>query len=69
VIFSAVELASPQFMLMREQRHIRGSEETTRSSRFSGSPVGTEPMEVLGTEQALDLSALEWQESLLNAAR
>jgi len=56
-------------MLMREQRHIRGSEETTRSSRFSGSPVGTEPMEVLGTEQALDLSALEWQESLLNAAR
>ena len=58
--FSTVQLASPQLMLIREQRHIHGSEEIAFNSCFNGSLLGTEPIEVLGTEQALDLSSLEF---------
>lgn len=58
--FSIAQVASPQLMLIGEQRHICGSEEIAFNSCFSGSLLGTEPIEVLGTEQALGLSSLEF---------
>lgn len=58
--FSPVQVASLQLTLIREQRHIRGSEEIAFNSCFNGSLLGTEPVEVPGTARALELSSLEF---------
>ncbi|OPJ86074.1 hypothetical protein AV530_011266 [Patagioenas fasciata monilis] len=47
-------------MLIREQRRSCGSEEIAFKSCCDGSRLGTEPIEVLGTEQALDPSSPEF---------
>lgn len=59
--FSTVQSASPQLMLIREQRRSCSSEEIAFKSCCDGSLLGTEPIEVLGTEQALDPSSPEFR--------